>query len=88
VVENTCTETMPFTYRMDGPNATYLGVGDLHDRKYSHYQRTSTSTISDLVSHHHDHVDGKSYTALPLNPDHCKFSFHVYPSRDMVSSKF
>ena len=32
VVENSFNQT--FTYRIDGPSATILGIGDLHDSKY------------------------------------------------------
>ena len=37
VVTNTCEQQ--FTYEAIGPNALYLGIGDLHDTKYDHLER-------------------------------------------------
>lgn len=34
VFENDCNQT--FTYRVDGPDATYVGEGDLHDEKFDY----------------------------------------------------
>lgn len=37
VLENTCNQT--YTYRVDGPDAFFLGDGDHHDHSYDSYER-------------------------------------------------
>jgi hypothetical protein len=39
VFENPCNPS--FTYRIDGPNATFLGIGDLHDKHYDSLVQSS-----------------------------------------------
>jgi signal transduction histidine kinase/ActR/RegA family two-component response regulator len=75
VFDNTCGQT--FTYRLDGPQATYLGRGDLHDTKYD-YLGTSTDLVQLFNLQAHD----DSYTGLPLSQQQCSYLLSVYPSSD------
>jgi hypothetical protein len=38
VIRNTCNQS--FTYEINGPEATYLGEGDLHETKYDDMETT------------------------------------------------
>ena len=75
VFDNTCGQT--FTYRLDGPRATYLGRGDLHDTKYD-YLGTSTDLVELINLQAHD----DSYTGLPLSQQQCSYLLSLYPSSD------
>lgn len=76
IFDNNCTE--PFTYQVDGPMQTYLGTGDLHDRKYDHLGLHSSLTDLNKYS-----VRDSKYTGAPLDELFCPLSLHVYPSSDM-----
>lgn len=79
VVDNNCHQT--FTYRIDGPNATYLGVGDRHDPAFG--DRLKMGNIShDLVSRASPVT--RSYSRVELNSDYCGFSVRLYPSQDTL----
>ena len=71
VLENTCNQS--FTYAIDGPNARYLGPGDLHDPKYSHYE-VSTGFGAFL---------GSKDLQLLAEKHHCSYNVKVYPSQTM-----
>jgi len=70
---NDCGEI--FTYQIDGPNAVYLGYGDLHDTNYDHLERFSYfSNLRDFPS------GQKSYSGLPLTTEYCPWWIRAYPS--------
>jgi hypothetical protein len=82
VFENKCEDDV-FTYRIDGPKVTYLGVGDRHDDQYDGL--SLRSKMSELNSFR----EGKSgYSGLQLDTEECEYYFHAYPSDDMKASKF
>jgi hypothetical protein len=82
VFENKCVDDV-FTYRIDGPKVTYLGVGDLHDTQYDGL--SLCSKMSELNTFR----EGESgYSGLQLDTEECEFYFHAYPSDDMKVSKF
>jgi len=66
-----------FTYSIDGPNVTYLGQGDRHDRRFDHLEESGRlrdlATASNLAS----------YTGLPLSPSMQDYTVHIYPSASM-----
>jgi len=62
-----------FTYAINGPDATYIGRGDLHDVRYDGWQRSTTLASS----------SGAGYTGLPLSAFSQTFQMHVYPSIEM-----
>jgi hypothetical protein len=82
VVENSCDED-GFTYQINGPLPTYLGVGDHHDQKYDAV--SIHSAMFDLASYR---VGISDYTGLPFDRDTCMFHFRVYASDHMSDSKF
>lgn len=77
VFSNECNQT--FTFRVDGPTATYIGSGDLHDTDFDHLKESTM--ISDLsrFSAVHD-----IYTGAPLNEDFCPYKLELYASKDMA----
>lgn len=81
VTENSCIPNA-FTFQINGPVAKYMGVGDLHDPHFN--QHVISSNLVDLNAYR---MDESMYTGLPLD-DQCVFTFHVYPSEEMLSSKF
>jgi hypothetical protein len=74
VFSNPCSPA--FTYRIDGPTATYRGAGDLHETAYS--SLGASAMLLDL----RDHAigSGRAYTGIPISQDHCPFTLTVYPS--------
>lgn len=67
-----------FTYLIDGPNAVYLGRGDLHDTSYDSMERSAL--LLDLESAtRRDHT----YTGLPLSEDARSASIRIFPSAEM-----
>jgi signal transduction histidine kinase/CheY-like chemotaxis protein len=75
VFDNECGQS--FTYRLDGPQATYLGRGDLHDTNFNYL-----GTTTDLVQLFNLHAHDDSYTGLPLSQQQCSYVLSVYPSSD------
>jgi hypothetical protein len=78
VFENPCGPA--FTYQLDGPATTYLGVGDLHDPKYDYL--TLLTTLPDLMDTSKSERDS-SYTGIPLSSDYCITTLKVFPSQAM-----
>ena len=68
----------PFTYQLNGPEAIYLGPGDLHDAAYDslgqHY------SIGEIMDFTQDSAEGSSYTGLPVSETFCPRTVHIYPS--------
>lgn len=80
VLEHTCGKGQAFTYQLDGPKTTYLGVGDLHDPKYDDLGYSTTlSELTDTTKSDRD----SAYTGLPLSDEFCDKTLKVYPSQDM-----
>jgi hypothetical protein len=73
VVENSRGQT--FTYRIDGPNATYLGFEDMHETKYD-YMKLSGS----FMDAHTGGESGHAHSGVPLDEDFMSYSVHIYPS--------
>ena len=77
VVRNSNNQT--FTYRVDGPKVTYMGVGDLHDEKYDSMVVTEdvTEQIQAMSS-----PQNQPYDAPGLDDEFNRYSIDVYPSND------
>jgi hypothetical protein len=70
VLDNACGEH--FTYRMDGPEAVFLGPGDLHDPHYHEFGiRTPFAPFLKL---------NQSSTQ-----EHCEYDLRIYPSTSLES---
>lgn len=80
VIENTLNQT--FTYRIDGPEVTFLGPGDRHDPRYDDY------VVEDFVTDRLQNEQGPVNTAFrqsELNTEFCSYILRLYPSRDMAA---
>ena len=76
VFENPCNEA--FTYQIDGPKETYLGTGDVHNRRYNHLGiHGKLLNLNDFA------IRDSKYTGAPIDDMVCPFSLHLYPSDDM-----
>jgi cell division protein FtsL len=73
-------ENQTITYRIDGPDVTYLGGGDRHDTSFDHLEQSQdiTEFIRDRAS-----VRTRSYTAVELNDEYIHYTLRVYPSTDL-----
>lgn len=80
VMENTFGQV--FSYRIDGPVATYIGTGDRHDEKYDHLGKLANTAV---YNRDRTSPTTRSYTTVPLNGDYCDYTVRVYPSQDMES---
>jgi Adenylate and Guanylate cyclase catalytic domain len=63
-----------FTYQMDGPEATLLGLQDLHDPSYDYMEHEGTFTSSLGMTN-------MSRFSLPLDEKFMTYSLLVYPSK-------
>jgi class 3 adenylate cyclase len=75
VLENTLNQS--FTYRIDGPEATYLGPGDRHDPSYDYLMVSAdvAKYVNTLAS-----PATRSYTTVNLNDEYLAYKLRVYPS--------
>jgi hypothetical protein len=70
---------VPFTYRLDGAVATYLGKGDQHDAMYD--AMVHSVVLEGLLDK--SLTDRSStYSGLPVNQAFCPIGLKVYPSAD------
>ena len=76
VVKNTCEQV--YTFRIDGPNAVFLGDGDLHDPKYD--QMSQEVSFTSLVQ---AGIEAKTYLGFPVDTGGCQYTLTVYASSDM-----
>jgi CHASE domain len=65
VLDNACDEH--FTYRIDGPEAIFLGRGDLHDPQYNALE--SRTPFAPFLKLNHSSSD-----------EHCEYDLRMYPS--------
>lgn len=81
VFEDECAPS--FTYRLDGPEAIYLGQGDLHDATFDGIKQSIL--LSDMVNSKKstEHSSYSSYTGLPISEDFCAKTIRIYPSKDL-----
>lgn len=74
-VDNPCAAS--FTYRLDGPNPTLLGRGNLHDKSYNDLLIESPLSFLDSFR-----IKKSLYTGPTLNDGDCPFLFKIYPSSE------
>lgn len=65
------------TYQIDGPKATYLGAGDLHDPAYDHMG--TSASIVDYLSERASPLT-QSFTSADLTNEYVSYEITVYPS--------
>jgi hypothetical protein len=79
-----CNQT--FTFQINGPQAIYLGSGDLHESAYDHLM--VSSSLSGLA---HFSSNDQAYTGPSVNEDFCPYSLRLYSSltmeKDHITSK-
>jgi signal transduction histidine kinase/CheY-like chemotaxis protein len=77
ILENSYNQTM--TYRIDGPDVTYLGDEDLHDTQYDFLEE-----FADINAYVESQAgpETRSYTTVPLNKEFGKYILRIYPSPD------
>jgi hypothetical protein len=76
VIGSDCNQT--FTYQIFGPDAKYLGQGDLHDPEYN--SMTKFSYLHNLGTYS---LTGRSYTGFQLSNDLCPYWIKLYASDTM-----
>jgi hypothetical protein len=75
VLSNPCTKS--FTYQINGPNAIYLGVGDVQT-KYN------GNVIHRTLGHQQSRSQANAaHTGAPLDIEFCALTLNVYPSDEM-----
>jgi Adenylate and Guanylate cyclase catalytic domain len=79
VVTNPCSSA--FTYKINGHNAVFLGMDDLHDSKYDDLEQHRT--MEDLENNATQSI---VYSGPGINDDFCPLTFHLYPSDDMKAN--
>jgi hypothetical protein len=79
VVNNTCQK--PFTYVLNGPQVDYIGVGNLHDKKYGNLAIKRKITELEEFS-----ISESVYSGAPINEDFCPYTLYLYPSDEIKSA--
>jgi hypothetical protein len=77
VFDNGCGQS--FTYEITGPDAVFLGTGDLHNSKYNGVLELS-SRVDDLKAYS---IRDSTYTGANLTNNFCPWEVHTYPSESM-----
>jgi hypothetical protein len=75
VLKNSCGEA--FSYEIDGPEATFMGVGDWHDATFDHLEVQAQFAAffqGERVTREEHNAAQNSVQAV------CEFSLHVYPT--------
>lgn len=70
----------PFTFRLNGPDVTFVGVGDLHDAQYD------DMVVSHDVSRYLQErasPRNRAYTTTPFNAEYNTYILSIYPSDDL-----
>lgn len=73
VLENTCDGVA--TYEINGPDVKFMGMGDLHDTKYSDMGQTASF---DTLLNSDEHGESR----IAINQDWCAYSIRVYPTQN------
>lgn len=76
VVENSFNQT--FAYRIDGPEANFLGPGDPHDPKYDDLELSEN--VNDYLQRRAS-PRNRAYATVPVS-DTTQYTIRVYPSQD------
>lgn len=66
-----------FTYRVQGREATFMGMEDAHDRNYDHLE--ITAKYGDLVNDQ----DKDVYTGVNLDNSYVSYSIRAYPTKEL-----
>lgn len=77
LLENDCGQQ--FTYTINGPKATYLGPGDLHDPKYDGMELSTG--LGAFIQYDWDDEDGSNTTE-----GMCKYGIRIFPSQALENS--
>lgn len=80
VLKNSCGDS--FSYRVSGPQAHFLGEGDMHESRFeelevsSEFANYTKKVIGNATTTHSAHSRGGLKSS-------CDYSVHIYPSSDM-----
>jgi hypothetical protein len=85
VMHDTCGDTF-FTYQLNGPEAIYLGEGDLHDRQYDHLRVQNTFAPFLLDTNASATNDHRHANAAAAN-DQCFYHLRIFPS-EMLEEEY
>jgi hypothetical protein len=68
-----------FTYRLDGPEVTFLGADDMHDPKFDYLE-----VQADVNAFLQERADPstRSYTTVPFNYEYSRYTMHIYPAQE------
>jgi hypothetical protein len=80
VIGNECNQT--FSYQIMGPEATYLGPGDMHDPDYDSYEEYSNFVELGALA-----IRDRTYTGITFSEDFCPHWIKAYPS-DMMRDHY
>ena len=77
VFDDACSPSYTFTYRLQGPTATYMGTGDIHPTTSN--QHVISAPLLNLIRH-------DRYSGLPLSTNFCFKTISVYPCKHKSTS--
>ena len=78
VIENSCGDI--FSYQINGEDAVFLGMEDLHDPSYDYIGRFYNFSS---IRHSRSHL--VSEKSVRLNDDYCPYSLRIYPTDELYS---
>jgi hypothetical protein len=83
VIANYCgddTASQAFTYEINGSNATFLGLGDLHDPLFTN--DGISANFTDFIEYNSKGTFER-YSGLPIASSYCMWNVTVFPSEKM-----
>ena len=69
-----------FSYRIDGPEVTYLGLKDFHDEKYSNM--IVFQNVAEFIKAN-DGPERQTYNSVELETEFGQYDLYIYPSQDL-----
>jgi class 3 adenylate cyclase len=75
VLENTHGDVL--TYRIHGPNVTFVDAGDLHDPKYDDMARKCG-----MISSYRTPMERRSLTSVDFDTEYNSYRLRIYPSQE------
>jgi hypothetical protein len=80
VLSNSCGQT--YTYDVDGPDARYVGAGDLHNAKYDYLKMSTGFNVNDFNSGRNLHSLTERQTTVASQPSDDDTTLHNDSSYD------
>ena len=85
VIENSLGQA--FTYEVNGKEATFLGMDDLHDEAFTEFGiKANFESFASDEGGDNDSGAGRGYTGVPIDDEYVSYRINVYPSSEFQAA--